>query len=178
MYRLPDSISDLYAALALLFATPGCQTGHEEKKKDKGSHPCSSLHQEVNRDGAEDNEPVPIFRENPVYVNVSKSAFVDISADLAEASGVVDDLGGFFPSGSSSIGGARYCCKSVTTANRGRRIAVFATFGQKRWLASPVISKPISNGIFTFTPDATREEADRIVKGLNNVSAKIKKEDK
>ncbi len=161
------------AALGLLLAS-GCQSDRGEKRKDKEGT-LLELHAEVNRDGAEDNEPVPIFREHPVYVNVSKSAFVD-SADLAEAR-VVDDLGGFSIQLKFNWRGT-LLLQSITTANRGKRIAVFANFGPKRWLASPVISKPISDGVLTFTPDATREEADRIVRGLKNVTAKLKKENK
>jgi hypothetical protein len=33
----------------------------------------------------------------------------------------------------------------------------------------------ISDGIIEFTPDASRAEADRIVRGLNNLVAKVKK---
>jgi hypothetical protein len=64
------------------------------------------------------------------------------------------------------------------SANHNKRIAVFARFPESRWLASPIMRKHISDGIFTFTPDCTREEADHIVRGLNNVAKKVKKEDK
>ena len=72
----------------------------------------------------------------------------------------------------------------VTTANRNRRLAVFCAFSQEkskdketRWLASPMLNRPITDGLLTFTPDATREEAIRIVKGLNEVVAEIKKKE-
>ena len=42
-----------------------------------------------------------------------------------------------------------------------------------RWLAAPVISHRISDGVLVFTPDATREEAEEIALGLNNVSKKV-----
>ena len=63
--------------------------------------------------------------------------------------------------------------EQYTTANRGRRIAIMSQFGQVRWLAAPKISKPITDGTLVFTPDATREEADRIVRGLTNVAKKM-----
>jgi hypothetical protein len=66
----------------------------------------------------------------------------------------------------------------ATSANHNKRIAIFARFPKERWLGSPVIQKRIGNGIITFTPDCTREEADRLVRGLNNVAKKIKKADK
>jgi hypothetical protein len=66
----------------------------------------------------------------------------------------------------------------ATSANHNRRVAVFARWPEGRWLASPMIHKRIADGVLTFTPDCTREEAVRIVRGLNNVAKKIKKEDK
>jgi hypothetical protein len=44
---------------------------------------------------------------------------------------------------------------------------------ESRWLAAPVIPRRISNGVLTFTPDASREEADLIAIGLNNVAKKV-----
>ena len=48
-------------------------------------------------------------------------------------------------------------------------------FGEMRWLAAPMITRQIQDGIFVFTPDASREEAERIVRGVNNVVAKLNK---
>jgi murein DD-endopeptidase MepM/ murein hydrolase activator NlpD len=39
-----------------------------------------------------------------------------------------------------------------------------------RWLAAPIITRRISNGVLVFTPDCSREEADQLVLGLNNVA--------
>ena len=43
------------------------------------------------------------------------------------------------------------------------------------WLAAPMTNKRISDGVLVFTPDASREEADRIVLGLNNVAKEAQK---
>jgi|SRR5271157_1718673 len=45
------------------------------------------------------------------------------------------------------------------------------------WLAAVLIRDRISNGLFRFTPDASREEGLRIVRGLRNVIGKEKKEE-
>lgn len=42
------------------------------------------------------------------------------------------------------------------------------------WLAAVLVRDRISNGVFRFTPDATRAEGDRIVRGLRNVIAENK----
>jgi len=73
--------------------------------------------------------------------------------------------------------------ESITTANRGKRIAIFTQFGvekaaKQRWLAAPMIARRLTDGVLIFTPNATREEADEIVLGLNNVASKIKKRSK
>ena len=49
---------------------------------------------------------------------------------------------------------------------------------ESAWLAAVLIRGRISNGMFRFTPDVSREEGIRIVRGLRNVIAKEKKEDK
>ena len=41
-----------------------------------------------------------------------------------------------------------------------------------RWLAAPRINKRIADGVLVFTPDATREEAEQIALGLNNLAQK------
>ena len=158
----------LCCALAFAFLVAGCHSS-EKKKKDLT---IIELHEEVSPDGASDNKPVPVFRQHPMYVNVDTSPFVD-TPDLDEAK-VIDDLGGFMIQLKFNWRGTQLL-NAITTAHRGKRIAVFCQFPEGRWLASPVIQRPISDGTFTFTPDATREEADRIVKGLNQVIADFKK---
>lgn len=46
------------------------------------------------------------------------------------------------------------------------------------WLAAVLIRRRIANGEFIFTPDASRAEGIRIVRGLRNVLAKEKSSDK
>jgi hypothetical protein len=43
-------------------------------------------------------------------------------------------------------------------------------------MAAPEIIAKNSSGRLVFTPDATREEADRMVRGLNNVAKKIEQQ--
>ena len=159
-------------AVAMALLVTGCHSSEKKKKKDMT---MIELHLEVNPDGASDNKPVPIFREHPIYVNVEDAAFVD-TPDV-ESARIVEDMGGFMIQLKFNWRGTQLL-NSITTANRGKRIAVFAVFPEGRWLASPVVHRSISDGTFTFTPDATRAEAERIVKGLNAVTADLKKKDK
>lgn len=65
---------------------------------------------------------------------------------------------------------------NYTAINIGKHIAVMAQFPEPRWLAAPVITHRITNGVFTFTPDADLAECRRIVDGLNLVIHDRKKD--
>jgi hypothetical protein len=62
---------------------------------------------------------------------------------------------------------------SVTTQFRGRRLAFFCQYGIKKevtttWLAAPMIVRPVIDGRLQFTPVSKKEEAEKIILGLNN----------
>ncbi len=164
---------NLYLCLAAAIAfTSGCaSSGHDKKNKEKT---LVELHLEVNADGQKDNESVPIYRENPIYVNVEKEPFLD-GADVDSAV-VLQELGGFVIRIKFNWRGTQIL-NTITSSNPGKRIAILAIFTQSRWLAAPQIRKQITDGTISFTPDATRAEADLIVKGLNNVATELKKKD-
>jgi hypothetical protein len=69
--------------------------------------------------------------------------------------------------------------EQYSAANPGRHFVIFGQWGDKlvngRWLAAPLITHRISNGVLAFTPDITRAEADQLVLGLNNAAAKVHK---
>ena len=151
-------------ALALLC---GCQSPETKRKKQFST---LHVHLEVNRETTERTELVPIWREHPFMVNVQKFPFLN-EGNVKQAM-VIDVVGGFVLRLQFDRQGT-WLLEQYTTANRGRRIAIMSQFGQVRWLAAPKISKPITDGTLVFTPDATREEAERIVRGLNNVAKKM-----
>lgn len=164
---------NIYLGLALASAAIcGCKTSGTTNPKKLLS--TLHLHLEVNRDGTSANEPVPIYRQKPVFINVQKEAFVT-EGNVATAK-VIDVVGGFalrikFDKPGTGL------LEQYTTANLGRRIAVFSQFGpnlqEPRWLAAPTIAHRITDGVFTFTPDASREECEEIALGLNNVAKKV-----
>ncbi len=170
---------NLYLLLTLVFVfATACHTSTPEakkKKKDAKDEAYLDLHVEVNRDGSEDNQEITIGRTAPYTINVEKMPFVD-SGDIDQAV-LVDDLGGFVIRVKFNWRGTQLL-DGVTSVNHNKRIAVFARFPDPRWLASPVIQRRIGDGVFTFTPDCSREEAQHIVNGINNVAEKIKKDDK
>jgi preprotein translocase subunit SecD len=148
-------------------AWSGCQA---MKKKEAST---LRLHLEVTPDGTGKNGPVPVYRQDPVNVNVEHSPFLT-EQSIAKAS-VVETMGSFQIMIQYDRRGT-WLLEQYSTANRGRRIAILSQFGQVRWLAAPVLQKRIADGLLVFTPDATREEAERIVRGLSNVARAVQKD--
>ena len=151
----------------------GCQS---PSGKPKGLLATLRLHLEVNPDGTDRSTPVPIHRANPFPVNVERAPFLDERSVTNAA--VVEAMGGFAIQVQFDTTGARLL-EQYSTANRGRRCALFTQFGDKtpqpRWLAAPVLSRTITDGVLVFTPDATREEAEQIVRGLVNLKKQIQR---
>jgi len=155
-----------YLAVTLTLVV-GCQFGSKKKEATQ-----MRLFIEANPDGTDRNGPVTIGRTDPFIINVENQSFLD-EGSIAKA-WVVDALGGFQIMLQFDRRGT-WLLEQYTVANRGRRIAIVAHFGPKRWLAAPVITNRISDGLLVFTPDATREEAERIVRGLNKVAETLQK---
>ncbi len=164
-----------YLLAALLFA--GCQSAQEkreaaESRKQKKELTTIRFHLEAAGDTTGRAEPVPIFRAAPVLVNVIKDSFLD-ERDVIKAM-LVDNVGGFSIQIQFDDHGT-FVLDTVSASNKGKRFAIMTEATDRRWLAAPIILRRISDGVFTFTPDATREEAIRIVRGLNNTSDKLRK---
>jgi preprotein translocase subunit SecD len=166
---------NLYLLMTLAVAAAaacGCQnTGH---KKPERRLSTLRLHLEVSRNGVKASEPVPVYRAEPVWVNVDKTPFLD--EGHVSSVEVVEVVGGFALRIQFDHRGTTLL-EECTTTNRGRRIAIFSQFGEQlkdsRWLAAPIISRRISDGAFIFTPDTTREEAEEIARGLNYISKRV-----
>jgi len=165
---------NLYLSLALAAALVGGCRSAERKRRQQPS--ILRVHQEVRADGTSLNEAVPIYRQKPVMVNVERAPFLT-ELNVAEAK-VVDVMGGFAIRIQFDREGT-WLLEEHSIDNRGKRIALHGQFGehlkQARWLAAPLISRRITDGVLMFTPDATRAESDEIVLGLNNVAREVKK---
>jgi hypothetical protein len=167
-----------YLALVLLVFGWGCKSTDkgdksEEKKSGKKEATTLSFHIEENSDGSQRNSAVKIGREQPFNVNVHKTPFLtELNVQTAS---VVDVMGGFQIMIQFDRQGT-WLLEQYSVAARGKRVAIFSQFGEVRWLAAPVLARRISDGLFVFTPDATREEADRIVRGLTTVAKKAQKD--
>lgn len=172
--RLASFNFNLLLAMALLCA--GCRSqdsaAGKPKPERRDKKEVSTLFFYLEERGSRQGNTAPVFRANPVYVPIAAEPFLDM-ANVTDAS-VVDSFGGhaiqirFDPHGA-------FVLDTITTANKGKRIAIFAKFPEPRWLAAPVIQGRNATGAFVFTPDATREESERFVRGLKNAVARMKR---
>lgn len=153
--------------LLLAFLT-GCATLGAKSQKQIAA---LRVHLEVKADGTDRNTRVPIYRSNPIMINVEISPFLN-EADVTQAS-LVDSLGGFQMVIQFDKRGTRLL-EQFSATNPGKHFAIAAEFAEKtkqsRWLAAPIVVRRIPDGVLAFTPDTTRAEAEEIVRGLNNVA--------
>ena len=170
------SAFNLYLLSAALLV--GCKSPQEkidaaEARRQKKELTAVRVHLEASGGTPRRAQVVSILRNSPILIKVESDSFLD-ERDLEHAS-LIDYMGGFLIQIQFNEHGT-LVLDTLSTANKGKRIAIMCDFGQQRWLAAPVLSHRITDGTITFTPDATREEAERIVRGLNNTITKIKKQ--
>jgi preprotein translocase subunit SecD len=165
---------NLYLLLAVLTLT-GCQTDKPGKKNDK--HVASMrIHLENRAQVAGSGKTVEVLRSQPVLVTISPDPVLTeasiINATLLETPGGHAIQVRFDESGTWTL-------EQFTSANPGRHLVIFSQWSEKkedsRWLAAPLITRRIASGVLVFTPDASPEEAEKIVVGLNNMAKKIAK---
>jgi preprotein translocase subunit SecD len=169
---------NLYLLLALATVVAGgCRTHKHDKTKELAT---LRIHLESGvDDDASRTQKVPIYRASPVDLTVDKEPFLT-EAHVASAK-VVDVLGGFDLQIQLNRQGS-WLFQEYSASNSGKHYAIFSQFGEKgkqsRWLGAPIFSRVMSAGIIQFTPDASREEAEDIARGLNNIAKKNESNDK
>jgi hypothetical protein len=161
-----------FVVLAAVLAT-ACSTPEEKARKKQLAG--LRIHVEGRRNVMEES-PKATFRSGD-SININQDIVLTDSS-LASAE-IVDTPGGY----SLRLHFDRHGqlkLETVMLANKGRRLPIFMTWstgkkdvpGDSRWLAAPLIQQNNASGILTFTPDASREELELIVRGLNNMVKK------
>jgi hypothetical protein len=158
----------LAAACALLC---GCQTDKNDEKVS-----VLRVHLEVGAVNAGEMgtaQTVSVLRADPVDVTIARDPILT-EANVVAAR-VINVPGGFAVEIRFDETGT-WVLEQNTAGNPGRHLVIFGQWGDQltdgRWLAAPLITHRIGDGVLAFTPDASREEADRLVLGLNNVAKK------
>jgi hypothetical protein len=179
----PGAFNLFFGLMAWVGLLAGCATGSDEKAPEGDQKPEKQastlrLHMETETTGM-DTGKIKIKRSPPsVTLNVEKNAFAD--EGYLEEARVLDGMAGPILYLKFNTQGALRL-QMWTVSKPGRRIAVWAKWTEGRWLGGPMINKPIEDGLLVFSPDASREELERIARGLNNVAIKLgnqKKPDK
>lgn len=164
MNRPIKQFNNYLLALAVALLAWGCASSEGKKGKEAST---LGLFLETNPDEGMRTAVVPVVRASPVMVTIDRNPFLT-ERSLVEAA-LVDVPYGFAIQVRFDAHGA-LALDTATSANKGSRIVIYSLFTEGRWLAAPKITAPIKDGILVFTPDATREEAERIVRGLNNMA--------
>jgi hypothetical protein len=161
-------------ALSLLLAG-GCSSPEQRRKKE---YSAVRVHLEAPAAPASRSQPVPVYRAKPVFINVENAPF--LSEHNVKAAAVIDVPGGFDLKLELDRRGT-WLLEQYSSGNPSRRLVIFAQFAsvtipgqiEARWLAAIKLTHRITDGVLTFTPDATREEAEQIALGLNNTARKL-----
>lgn len=151
--------------VAVLASASACGCGTTVERKQKKEMTLLRLHLETSSDKVPYTSNVSVLRASPIQMVIHNQSFLD-ERSIIEAALV--DLGHGFAIQLQFDQRGRFHLETITQAARGQRIAIFSEFGEMRWLAAVKIVQTVTDGILTFTPDASREEAERIVRGLNN----------
>jgi hypothetical protein len=155
--------------LMLLLAVTICGCGMFEKKPPKKIS-AIRIHLEAPVSVPGKTRTVNVLRSNPVIVTV------DIDPLLTEqnlvAAQLIETPGGFAVRVQFDETGG-WMLEQATAGNPGKHLVIFGQWGEKvsegRFLAIPLITERNPTAMLSFTPDASREEIQQFVEGLNNV---------
>jgi hypothetical protein len=164
----------LWAALATVLVC-GCETLKGMRKKEVATF---ELHQGDYVDPAGRSETVTIHRDPLVQISIDKQAF--LTEQCIKKAKVIDIVGGYGLCIQYDRRGS-WLLEQYTTAGLGRHVVIFSQFfdrggkqlNEGKWVGAILLRKRITDGMLIFTPDVTREEADQIALGLNNVAKQL-----
>lgn len=157
-----------FLVLLALALAAGCGTPEERKRKKELSN--IRIHAETTR--TDQGAAISVLRSAPIELNIEREPVLDEHNVVAAT--VEEQRGGFVIRVQFDRQGS-WILERTTVVNRGRHLAIHGFFGENRWLAAPLITGKNSTGTIVFTPDCTREEAERFVRGLNNVTRKLER---
>jgi hypothetical protein len=175
---------NLFFRLTLVAAlAAGCETTgsgatdakKDEKKKDKEYALLRIYREASNKEGSNVGK-VQFPRNNSLEFYVEKDSVVDET--FIKQARLINTVGDEFVIGVeyNERGALRLQMESGIVL--GRHLLIQGVWPKYRWLSAPLISRAIDNGVLLFTPDCNREEAEKIVRGLNNVAVKVGNQEK
>ena len=156
----------------LLVLAAGCAT---DKKDDKIAGLRVHIESSANAPGS--GQVISVLRDKPVSVTVWPEPVLT-EANIVAAK-LLETPGGFAVEVKFDQSGT-WLLEQYTATNPGKHFVIFGQWGDKlattRWLAAPIITHRLGDGVFSFTPDADRDEMSQLVLGLNNFAKKKAKD--
>jgi hypothetical protein len=160
---------NLYLLLAALALAAGCALFHRQGKGEAALR----IHIESGESLSGGTKTISVLRAAPVMVTILTEAILT-EADIAAAA-LITTADGYAVQVKLDDSGS-LTLEQFSATNPGKHLVIFGQWGDKlengRWLAAPSINRLVTNGTLTFTPDASREEAEQLVKGLNLTAKK------
>jgi hypothetical protein len=166
----------VWLAVALGAALTGCQSPEAKQAKQPAT---LRIHLESYPNPPHQSDEIIFPRGAPTTMNVEKQPFLN-EVHIAAAQ-LLDVTDGYLVMIKFNQQG-QWLLEQYTASSPNRRLAIRSQFRQgtnvfDRWIAAPLISRPIRDGLLAFSPDADRTEAKIIVRGWNNVAGYKSKED-
>ncbi len=145
----------------------------EEEKANRDKYSLVKFFLETPQGSNNKVQEVEVYRAYPEKIYIGTREFLD-ERDFEEVNIIDTPDGGFMIEFILTAEGSGIL-QNITGRYRGRRMVIFANFGDPRYLGAPKIDRLITDGNIRITPDASREEAERFALGMKNTIRQIKR---
>ncbi|HSH96348.1 MAG TPA: hypothetical protein VK968_19530 [Roseimicrobium sp.] len=165
------SAFNIYLLCALMCLPMGCASSSKKKKGKERAILRIHLQAQLQTSALANSTPISVYREKPVLIDVENDPVIfEVHIEKVE---VIDEMGAFSIRVTLNRQGT-WLLQNITAQRRNSHMAILGVYKDIRWLGAPYIDRTITDGIITFTPDATRAEADEFVKRLNETLKEVK----
>lgn len=161
--------------LLCLIMLSGCSSTAKKPYEKRSRNPekqmgIMRIYLETHEDGIRTQE-VQVLRSSPFDVTVDRAPILS-EAQMTQVRVVNNEFGFHIEVDFDKRG--TWLLESYSATNVGRKFVVMTEFPEQIWMAAPIVRTRIGNGTFSFTPDATVDEANRMAMAVNNSIRKIK----
>lgn len=167
---------NLVLVLLVVFASGGAMGADAPKKSKKKEKLIDRLrvHVESRHDIPERALAAEVGKGNPMKFMVEKLPI--LNETHVQRASLLDEPGGFQVQIQFNTLGAKIL-ESYTSAAAGRHLLIMTEIDDEgRWIAAPLIRRRLGDGTLSFVPAASREDMDRLVRGLNKMVEKNRKQ--
>lgn len=162
---------DLRAAEASEGAPPQEKRTRKSKKPKPVKH--VRVYVETRHDIAERSLAATVGKSNPMAFQVEKLPI--LNEVHVEQAALIEEAGTYQVQLRFNSLGSRVL-EAYSAGAVGRHFVIMTQIDEEaRWIAAPLIRRRLGDGVLRFVPDASREDMQRLVNGLNGEIAKKKK---